>query len=228
VLSVVLPTYNEAANISTMVTHIAGVLSGIPHEIIVVDDNSPDATWQVAESLKIQFPQVRVIRRLTEKGLSSAAVAGFAAAEGTILCLMDSDGQHDPALLPVAWQTIQNGADIVVGSRYMPGGSVGEWIRDRRILSRMGTWLAQCVSRRDVTDPLSGFFALRREAFLTCQNKLRPSGFKILLEILAHLPASARVTEIPLVFKMRTAGESKLSWRIEWQFICQVVRLAFI
>ncbi len=228
VISVVLPTYNEAENLSAMLAKIAQALALHPYEVIIVDDNSPDETWRVAEELRAQYSNLRIIRRMHERGLSSAAVAGFAAATGEVLCLMDSDGQHDPALLPGMLQAVENGAGIVVGSRYMPGGSVGEWIHDRRILSRIGTWLAQCVSRTDVTDPLSGLFMIKRELFVSIHTRLRPSGFKILLEILAYLPRSVQLREVPLIFQMRHAGVSKLSWRVQWEFVCQIVRLAFV
>lgn len=228
VISVVLPTYNEAENLSAMLANIAQALASHSYEVIIVDDNSPDETWRVAEELRTQYPNLRIIRRMYERGLSSAAVAGFAAATGEVLCLMDSDGQHDPALLPGMLQAVEHGAGIVVGSRYMPGGSVGEWIHDRRILSRIGTWLAQCVSRTDVTDPLSGLFMIKRDLFASIQARLRPSGFKILLEILAYLPRSVQLREVPLIFQMRHAGVSKLSWRVQWEFVCQIVRLAFV
>lgn len=224
-LSIVLPTYNESENIPLMLEKIAAALVSQPYEVIVVDDNSPDETWRIARELEGRYP-VRVIRRLTERGLSSAALAGFRVARGDVFCLMDSDGQHDPTLIPQLLRRVESGTDLVIGSRYMAGGSVGAWITDRRILSRIGTRMAQAVSRPDVTDPLSGLFAIRRLSLLPVLEKLRPSGFKILLEIMAHLPLQSRVSEVPLIFQMRHAGQSKLSWRVEWQFVCQVVRLA--
>lgn len=225
-ISLVLPTYNEAANITALIENIDGVLQATPHEIIVVDDNSPDGTWKVAESLSRKYPALRVLRRIGRKGLSSAVVEGFDMARGDILAVMDADGQHDAMLLHTMIASIKAGADLAIGSRYVPGGSVGEWVRDRRIISSAGTLVAASLSVVRVSDPLGGFFALRSDVYRTIRGRLRPTGFKILLEILANLPRTTRVAEIPLVFRMRLHGQSKLSLRIHCEFLCQAIRLA--
>jgi len=227
VLSLVLPTFNEAANIRSLVESIDGVLQSMPHEIIIVDDDSPDETWKVAMSLALHLPAVRVIRREGKRGLSSAVIDGFNVARGTVLAVMDADGQHDPILLLKMLKLIEADADLVIGSRYIEGGSIGDWVGDRRILSRAGTLLARNLSRAPVTDPLAGFFMLKADLFREIRHSLKPAGFKILLEILSHLPASARISEVPLVFRMRLHGRSKLSFKVNMEFLGQVLRLSF-
>ena len=225
VLSLVLPTYNEAENLPVLLPKITEVLKAVPHEIIIVDDDSPDRTWEAAEKLKSHFPRLRVIRRRGKRGLSSAVVDGFAVAHGNVLMVMDSDGQHDPDLLRRLYKAVQDGAGVALGSRYMPGGSVGDWVRDRRIISRMGTHLANAVCRVKASDPLGGFFAIDRALYKKIAHKLHPTGFKILLEVLAAVPAGTRIAEIPLVFQARMKGRSKLSPRVHAQFFGQILRL---
>ncbi len=224
-LSLVLPTFNEAENITTLIEVLEGVLQGTEHEIIVVDDDSPDGTWQIAQRLAARFPRLRVLRRTGKRGLSSAVTEGFDAARGNILAVMDADGQHDADLLIRLLKAINDGADLAIGSRYVTGGSVGEWVRDRRMISRMGTLVANRVSRVIVTDPLGGFFMLRASLYRSIRHHLRPRGFKILLELLANVPPGTRVQEIPLIFRMRLHGRSKLSLKVQWQFMTQVLRL---
>ncbi len=224
-LSLILPTYNEAASISSLIDYIDGVLQSVPHEIIIVDDDSPDGTWKVAEGLMAKHPALRVIRRTSTRGLSSAVIEGFRAAGGDILAVMDADGQHDAILLHKMLASIHAGAEISIGSRYVAGGSVGEWVTDRRIISSAGTLVAKALSRVRVSDPLGGFFALRADLYKSIRSSLRPSGFKILLEILAHIPVDTSVTEIPLIFRMRLHGHSKLSIKVYCQFVWQAFRL---
>ncbi len=228
VLSIVLPTFNEAPNIIGLLETIDGVLRAVPHEIIVVDDDSPDGTWKIATEFSQRRAGIKVLRRIGKKGLSSAVVDGFDAAHGNILMVMDADGQHDPALLLRLVQTIENGADLSIGSRYVLGGSVGEWVADRRIISRLGTFFASRLSRVPVSDPLGGFFAMRTDLYRQIRSKLHPTGFKILLEILAAVPASTRLIEVPLVFRMRLHGQSKLSFAVQIEFICQILRLSYL
>lgn len=224
-LSLILPAFNEAENLPGLIAEITAAIGALDHEIIVVDDDSPDRTWEVAERLSTSNPRARVLRRVERRGLSSAVVEGFAIAKGDVLAVMDSDGQHDPALLRRFVEEIERGAQVVVGSRYMPGGSVGKWVRDRRIISRIGTFFANAVSAVSVTDPLSGLFAVDVSLYRSIAPRLHPTGFKILLEILAHVPPTTRVEEMPLIFRMRMRGESKLSPRVQLQFFLQVLRL---
>ncbi len=226
-LSLILPTYNEAANISNLLEMLDGVLAHIPHEIIVVDDNSPDQTWKVATETSKLRGCIKVLRRMHKKGLSSAVVDGLDAAHGTILAVMDADGQHDAQLLLSLAENIRQGADISIGSRYVEGGSVGSWVRDRRIISTIGTLFAKRLSRVPVSDPLGGYFVLKRSLYRTVRPKLHPTGFKILLEILAAVPKGTKLSEVPLIFRMRLHGQSKLSLRVHFAFLCQIIRLSF-
>ena len=148
-------------------------------------------------------------------------------AEGDVLAVMDCDGQHDPRLLPELYHAIgAGGAHIAVASRYMQGGSMAEWGGIRLFMSRMGTFLARHVPRVHVSDPMSGYFAIRRPLYRSIAEKLQPRGFKILLEILGALPRGTRVTEVPLTFGNRWEGESKFSLRIQMEFLTQLCRIA--
>ena len=218
-LSVVLPTYNEAKNLPELVPGLVELLRGVRHEIIVVDDDSPDGTWRVAEALGERFAGVRVLRRVGRRGLASAAIEGFLAAKGAVLAVADADGQHDFGLLPELLAAVEAGADVAVGSRYVAGGSVGAWDERRYALSRLATRLAQGLCRVPVADPMSGYFAVSRQAFQEVLPRLNPVGFKILLDLLAHMPAGAVVREIPLRFGSRLHGESKLSRLVQLQFL---------
>lgn len=226
VLSLVLPTFNEAENLERMVPLLEEILREIPHEIIVVDDHSPDRTWEIAERLGKQYPSVRVVRRIDRRGLSSAVVEGFHRAEGEVLGVMDCDGQHDPRLLPQLLAALQAGAHLAVASRYISGGSTEGWSGLRLGLSRAATFLARRLPPVRVSDPMSGYFLLRRTTFRSIAGQIHPQGFKILLEILAHLPRGARTAEVPLVFATRWTGHSKLTLRIQGEFLAQVLRIA--
>lgn len=225
VLSLILPTYKEAANLPELFAALKTVLS-MPHEIIVVDDDSPDLTWKVAEELKLQYSTVRVLRRIGRRGLSSAVTEGFAMATGDVLMVMDADLQHDPELIIKLYNAVTAGADIAVASRYIEGGSVGDWVTGRRLLSKAATWMAKWLPPVHSSDPMSGFFALNRTSYTKIVPHLRPTGFKILLEVLSCLPSSSKLTEVPLHFAFRKHGESKLNWRVEVEFIVQLLRIA--
>jgi dolichol-phosphate mannosyltransferase len=234
-LSLILPTFNEALNIPLLVPKILDVLKGQKAEIIIVDDNSPDRTWDVARKLTGAYPELRIIRRIGRRGLSSAVIEGFLAANGDTLMVMDADGQHDLHLLPVLAEAITGNSapgngrsqdgnkrekyDIAIGSRYVSGGSVGEWDERRFALSRMATRLAQKLCTVQVADPMSGFFALSRKTFEAALPNLNPKGFKILLDLLVHAPAGTTATEIPFTFSKRLHGESKLSRRVQLEFL---------
>jgi len=224
-LSLILPTYNEAETIPVIVPQVSKALSGILHEIIIVDDDSPDATWQQAEKLKDGYPMVSVIRRLGRRGLSSAVVEGFQAAKGDIVAVMDADGQHDPDVLPRMLEKIQAGSDVVIGSRYSSGGSVGDWNIFRKLLSSSGTLLTRLALRRYVADPLSGFFMMRQSTVEPLLAHFHPEGFKILLDIIVRLPQHTTVDEIPFVFRTRIAGESKLNFGVHLAVLHTVIPL---
>ncbi|HLC76177.1 MAG TPA: glycosyltransferase family 2 protein [Candidatus Peribacterales bacterium] len=218
-LSLILPTYNEAKNLPILLPKIEEALKGIPHEVIVVDDDSPDETWRIAQELSTDRDDVHVIRRIGRRGLSSAVVEGFLAAKGGILAVMDADLQHDLSILPQLYRTVKGGTNIAIGSRYIEGGSVGEWDERRYMLSRIATNLARMLCKVDVRDPMSGFFALNRSTIEETLPKLNPKGFKILLDFLVHMPKGTTAKEVPFTFGKRLHGESKLSRRVQLEFL---------
>lgn len=227
-LSIVLPTYNEAENLADVLKSIASVLGGQSFEVIVVDDDSPDQTWEAAEKLKKKHPTLRVIRRIGRRGLASAVMEGLNGAAGDVLVVMDADLQHDAATILALTDAIDDGADVAIASRYIDGGHVGSWAMRRRLLSRAATVLARALSPLSTTDPLSGFFAMRREAYGKIAGNLRPAGFKILFEILAFLPRNSATVDVPLAFQERRHGRSKISLSVGAAFAGQSLRIACI
>jgi len=223
-LSVISPTLNEAGNIPALVEQLERALSDIDHEILIVDDNSADGTWSVAQKIAETNPRVRAIRRTQDPGLGLAVIDGFSDAKGDILACIDADLQHDPAILPKMLDELQRGADVVVGSRHVDGGSTGEWDRFRRFQSWIATRTAQLLLGIRLRDPMSGYFLLSRTDFLEVKDDLNANGFKILLEILAGLRTS-RIKEVPYTFRLRSKGQSKLSSRVIFQYFQQVWRL---
>jgi len=219
-VSVIVPTYNERENLPELVERISKALKGHDYEIIVVDDDSPDETWKLAEELSRKYP-VRVIRRTDEKGLSSAVIRGFEEAKGDVLVVMDADLQHPPEVIPELLKAIEEGADIAIASRYVPGGGVRNWPLYRKLISRGAIMLGRLAlpKLRDVRDPVSGFFALRREVVEGVE--LNPVGFKILMEILIK----GNYVEVPFVFGLRKAGESKLSGKTMLNYLRHLYRL---
>ncbi len=210
VLSVIVPTYNERTTLPTLVTRLAALHSALPMELVVVDDASPDGTGVLADTLaRSGMLPMTVVHRTEKSGLGSAVVEGAAASHGQILTVMDSDLSHPPDLLPELVAAIRAGADIAIASRYVMGGGVRRWPLPRRLVSRVATRLVRAVLGLQVNDPLSGFFALRRE-ILTGQQYWA-LGYKLLTEILAK-NRSRTIVEIPYQFVDRQRGESKLSW----------------
>ncbi len=218
-LSLVLPTFNESENLPVLLPKIAEALEGIPHEVIVVDDDSPDGTWRVAREAAERDSSLRVIRRVGRRGLSSAVIEGFLAATGDVLAVMDADGQHDLAVLPRLYASVRGGGNVAIGSRYAEGGSVGQWDERRHALSRMATRLAIRLCKVRVHDPMSGFFAIDRRTFEAALPRLNPKGFKILLDLLVHAPHGTTAVELPFTFGARLHGESKLSRRVQIEFL---------
>ncbi len=218
-ISIVFPTYNESKNLPLLLPAVAKEMGGIEYEVIVVDDNSPDQTWRVARDVGEKNPHVRVIRRVGRRGLSSAVIEGFLAARGDVLVVADADGQHDLTLIPRLADAAERNGGMAIGSRYTEGGSVGQWDERRHALSRLATRLALRLCKVRVTDPMSGFFALRRDVFEEALPRLNPKGFKILLDLLVHVPATTPVAELPFTFGLRAHGESKLSRRVQIEFL---------
>ena len=218
-LSIVVPTYCEHDNVAPLVALVESALVGVGWELIFVDDNSTDDTagrvWNMART----DCRIRCLRRVGRRGLSSACIEGMLSTGATYLAVMDADLQHDPALLPAMLATLRQGhADLVLASRYMPGGSVGVWSSDRAHISSMATRLAFLVTRQPVSDPMSGYFMLRRASFERALPRLTSIGFKILLDIIASSPTPLRLVEVPLQFGKRLHGASKLSPGVAWEF----------
>jgi dolichol-phosphate mannosyltransferase len=224
-VSVICPTFNEAENVAALIQELRDKLHGIDYEIIIVDDDSPDKTWAVAEAIRRADTRVRVLRRQSKPGLGWSVIDGFKIARGNLLVCMDADLQHDPAILTAMLGALCTGSDLAVGSRYAVGGSTGRWRIGRRAGSWFATMVAQLFTRITISDPMSGFFALRRHDFLRIHEQLDGKGFKIFLEIASCMP-KARITEIPYTFRRRRAGRSKLSWTVIFAYIAQLWRLS--
>lgn len=210
-LSVVVPTYNERANVEPLLERLDAALLGIEWEAIFVDDGSSDGTAELVASLAIEQRHIRLIRRVGRRGLSSAVVEGMLASVAPVLGVIDADLQHDEAILPALYRAVADeGCDLAIGTRYAAGGSTGDWAAARARLSGTATRLTTRLLRTDVSDPMSGFFVIRREALMASVPHLSTMGYKILLDIIASAPAPLTVRELPYTFRARTAGESKL------------------
>ncbi|ASA78642.1 glycosyltransferase [Thermococcus sp. 5-4] len=222
-ISVIVPTYNERENLEELFDRISRALEGYDYEIIIVDDDSPDRTWEFAQELSERYP-VKVIRRTEEKGLSSAVIRGFREASGDVFVVMDADLQHPPEVIPKLLKAIENGADIAIASRYVPGGGVRNWYWYRKLISKGAIMIGRLAlpKIRNVKDPVSGFFALRREVVEGVT--LNPVGFKILMEILIK-GKYGKVAEVPFTFGLRKAGESKLGTKTMLNYLRHVYRL---
>lgn len=217
-LSLVVPTYNEAGNIVELLDRVREAMRGRELEVWVVDDGSPDGTADAAKRYAAAHPEVRVVRRSNERGLSSAVIEGFRRSTGELLAVMDADLSHDPALLPALADAVRNGADLAVGSRRVPGGGADKWPAHRRLASNLATGLATAWLGVPLRDPMSGYFVLRREVFEAVRERLRPRGYKILLEIACRADG-IKMVELPFVFKDRKQGVSKLSPKIAAEYL---------
>ncbi|MBR8831045.1 MAG: Undecaprenyl-phosphate 4-deoxy-4-formamido-L-arabinose transferase [Chroococcopsis gigantea SAG 12.99] len=224
-LSLVIPTYNESKNIPHLLEILTGLLDGQDYELIVVDDDSPDRTWEVAQDLMSVYPRLRVMRRQQEKGLASAVIRGWQASRGDILAVIDGDLQHPPHILLNLLTAIQTGADLALASRHVEGGGVSQWSLTRRFLSRGAQILGliilpQVVGR--ISDPMSGFFMVRRYAI--AGPVLHPTGYKILLEVIGRGRVD-KIAEVGYVFQERVEGESKVTWHQYVEYFIHLLRL---
>ncbi len=226
--SLVIPTYNERGNVAKIVGQLTQLLDGfIPceYELILVDDDSPDRTWQVAQDLIEIYPQLRVMRRQSERGLSSAVIRGWQVAQGEILGVIDADLQHPPEVLLQLLQKTLDGADLSVASRHVEGGGVSDWSVIRRFLSRgaqvLGLIVCPAVVGR-VSDPMSGYFMVRRSAI--AGPHLNPLGYKILLEVIGR-GNIGEIAEAGYVFQERESGESKVTWKQYIEYLGHLARL---
>ena len=219
-LSIIVPTFNERDNIVEVIAAVSEALTGIAWEIIFVDDNSPDGTASVVRKIAQADPRVRCLHRVGRRGLSSACVEGIMATAAPIVAVMDADGQHDEQALRAMYDILAaTDADLAVGSRYVDGGDVGAWDRNRLAMSRFATHLANRVTGTALSDPMSGFFMIRRDAFLASVPRLSSIGFKILLDIVASGDRALKIVDVPYQFRLRQRGESKLDSMILWEFL---------
>ncbi|HEY8128429.1 MAG TPA: glycosyltransferase family 2 protein [Hyphomicrobium sp.] len=220
-LSVVIPTYCEAGNIAAMIAALDAALAGIGWEVIFVDDDSPDGTIGAIRSIGEHDGRVRAIRRVGRRGLAGAVVEGMLASAADIVAVVDADLQHDEKLLPRMLSAVESGdADLVIGTRYGQSGEAREgFSATRQISSVLATSLSNALLRTNVSDPMSGFFMIRRSVIDTIAPNLSPGGFKLLLDILASAPSGINVREMPYVFRPRRVGKSKLDGLVIADFL---------
>jgi dolichol-phosphate mannosyltransferase len=227
-LSLVIPTYNESKNVGVLIDQLERLFDpvlGESYELIVVDDDSPDKTWAVAQEIAAQHPRVLVVRRQGERGLSTAIIRGWQVARGDVLGVMDADLQHPAEVNLRLLAEIDRGADLATASRHVEGGGVSDWAMPRRLLSRgaqlLGLLLLPGVLGR-LSDPMSGYFMLRRTTLAGI--KLDPLGYKILIEVVAR--SNPRwIGEVGYVFRERVEGESKVTWRLYIDYLAHLLKL---
>lgn len=218
-VSIVIPTYQERANMAPLVAAVRDALSGIDWEIIVVDDDSPDLTFAEVNRIARKEPRVRCIRRIGRRGLSSAVLEGALAANADIVAVMDADFQHDERALRPMYEAMRGGGvDLVVGTRYAGEGGVGDWNPHRQRMSDVATRLSRMLIGNKTSDPLSGFFMVRQHVIAASIYQYSQQGYKILLDIVSSSPAPLRIREVPYVFRTRREGASKLTLLIVAEF----------
>ncbi len=218
-VAIIVPTLNEAGNIAAMVLALDVALTGTRYEIIFVDDWSADGTPEAVAVAATDRRDIRLIRRYGRRGLSSAVVEGALATVAPVVAVIDADMQHDESLLPRLIAAVSSGAaDVAIGSRYVADGSVGDWNATRARGSRVATTLSKRLLKVDVADPMSGFFAIRRELVIAALPKLSSMGFKILLDLLVSAPQPLKIVELPFTFRTRNAGTSKLDSTVAVDF----------
>jgi dolichol-phosphate mannosyltransferase len=218
-LAIVVPTFNEADNVHELFRRLDATLGATGWEIIFVDDDSPDGTSKAARDMARGDLRVRCLQRIGRRGLSSACIEGMLATAAPTIAVIDADLQHDETVLPKMLTKIEKGeADVVIGTRYSEGGSTGTWNQSRKAMSRLAMLASRVVLRQPVSDPMSGFFMLKREVLDGSVRDLSGIGFKILLDILATTKQPLRIAEVPYHFRDRFAGESKLDEMVIWEY----------
>ena len=207
-LTIVVPTFNERENVRPLVDSLDRALQSVSWEVIFVDDDSRDGTAAVVRKIGLKDPRVRCLQRIGRRGLSSACIEGMLATPAPYLAVMDGDLQHDEELLPKMLTILQeNDLDVVIGSRYMEGGRIGAWEQSRIRMSRIATFLGKIILKAQLSDPMSGFFMLKRGFFEKTVHQMTGKGFKVLLDLFASAPSKVRFEELPYRFRQRHAGE---------------------
>jgi dolichol-phosphate mannosyltransferase len=219
-LSVIIPTLNEAGNVEPLLERLCIALAGIEWEAIFVDDGSKDGTPELLTRIAQTDRRVRMIRRIGRRGLSSAVVEGALASTTPIVAVIDADLQHDEKILPDLYHAIAKGDhELAIGTRYAGNGSTGEWDEDRLKISRFATALASPIMKTRMSDPMSGFFAVRRDVLLEAAPRLSSVGYKILLDLVASHPRPLKLAEVGYTFGTRVAGESKLDEMVALEYL---------
>ncbi|MEZ5931418.1 MAG: polyprenol monophosphomannose synthase [Alphaproteobacteria bacterium] len=220
-LTIIIPTLNEVDNVAPLITALDKALSRLSWSALFVDDDSSDGTYEVLRTLAFERPHVQAIRRIGRRGLSSACIEGMAMATSPYIAVMDADLQHDEHLLePMLALVETEGFDLVAASRFLRGGSVGPMPARRALMSRAANALSARLCGVRLSDPMSGFFMLRRSLFHEVYRGLSGHGTKILLDIVTAARRPVRCTELPLRFRERFSGASKLDAQVMWEFLC--------
>ncbi len=219
-LAVIIPTFNEAQNVAPLLARLALALAGISWEAVFVDDNSPDGTADLVRSIGRTDRNVRIVQRIGRRGLSTAVVEGMLATSAPIVAVIDGDMQHDERALPKLFEAIESGAaDLAIGTRYAGGGGVGDWSASRHKISQWATRLGQAFIKTEISDPMSGFFAVSRETLMAALPKMSGVGFKILLDLASSSPKPLRIAEVPYQFRSREHGESKIGALVGVEYV---------
>lgn len=218
-VSIVVPTFNEVENVDELVRRLEEALGPAGWEIVFVDDDSPDGTGAAVRSMARSDCRVRCVQRIGRRGLSTACIEGMLATSAPLIVVMDADLQHDERILPRMISAAgEEGADVVVATRYTSGGSTGDWDARRKLMSRIATKLGAAVTHNPTSDPMSGFFLVRRDLVEATVRQLSGIGFKILLDILATASHPIKIAEVPYTFRNRIHGESKLDESVLWEY----------
>jgi dolichol-phosphate mannosyltransferase len=220
-LTVVAPTFNESGNVARLVAKLDAALAGTRWEVIFVDDDSPDGTAELVKEIAARDGRVHCIRRVGRRGLAGAVVEGALASAAPFVAVIDADMQHDETLLPRMLDILRAGdVDLVVGSRYLEATGLDKGLSPvRKLGSRAATALGRKALKTEVSDPVSGFFTIRRACIDRVAGRLEPAGFKILFDLIASQDEPLRVRELPYAFQAREAGESKLDGRVALEYL---------
>jgi dolichol-phosphate mannosyltransferase len=226
-LSVVVPTYKESTNIPILFERIKVALEGLPWEMVVVDDDSPDGTSDVAFALAAEDRRLRCLRRVNRSGLAGAVIEGWMSSSADLVAVIDGDLQHDESMLRPMYHALAKGsANLAIGTRMREAGAAGSLSPARQALSDMGAWFFKRIAGAAVADPMSGFFMIRREIVSRLAPRLSPDGFKILVDVILSAGGSLKIVEVPYWFRKRSAGESKLTPLVGIDFLGLVVHHA--
>jgi dolichol-phosphate mannosyltransferase len=218
-LCVVIPTLNEAGNVEPLLEKLGIALAGIEWEAIFVDDGSTDGTPETLTRIAQSDRRIRMIRRIGRRGLSSAVVEGALASTTPVIAVIDADLQHDERILPDLYRAVAGGHELAIGTRYASNGSTGEWDESRLKISRFATALASPIMKTHLSDPMSGFFAVRRDVLLEAAPRLSNVGYKILLDLVASAQRPLKVAEVGYIFGTRQHGESKLDEMVALEYV---------